>query len=231
MNKPTTTLLALLAALLLSIVSSCDMKKESTKFEYSGPDESLYKDSTVYGICGLETTMNVLQLITDNGDTLTINTDGANAEGNVLGGLYVGDRIAVILNADSTSALSVINESTLLGNWLQPDAMEGSSEVGIAIKDGGVAESIEQSSLIYRSWRLYNGLLELVAVREGGVEMEEIGRYRIRKLTRDSLIFYDAEELFEYHRENFTSDDDFNITDSDADIDDADDDANYDFTM
>jgi hypothetical protein len=73
--------------------------------------------------------------------------------------------------------------------------------VGISIKEGGVAESIDQGSIIYRTWRLVKGHLEIVLVRDGANDVEELNIYDLVKLTADSLIYKDAEETFEYSRQ------------------------------
>jgi hypothetical protein len=160
---------------------------------------NINRDSMVYGVCGDESAMNTLQLITDAGDTLTLSIAEANEKGNCLGGFESGDRMAVLLK-DKTTASLVINQSALLGEWVMPNPLDGSSDMGIRIMEGGIAESIEQPSLAYRSWRLFNGKLEIVAIREGGGDVEEIGLYEIVSIGPDSLVFKDSEDTFEYSR-------------------------------
>ena len=145
--------------------------------------------------------MNTLQLITDMGDTLSLDISTAQENNQVFGGLQVGDRMAVIPDAEKTSAIMVINQATLLGNWVMPNPLDGSDEVGISIKEGGVAEGIDQTTLAYRTWRLSRGKLEIVMVREGGSEEEETYLYDIVKLGADSLVYKDGDETFEYSRQ------------------------------
>jgi hypothetical protein len=145
--------------------------------------------------------MNTLQLITDMGDTLMLDISDAQDNNQVLGGMQAGDRMAVLPNADRTAAELVINQATLLGNWVMPNPIDGSDEVGISIKEGGIAESIEQSNITYKTWRLSRGKLEIVLVREGGSEEDEVYLYDIVKLGADSLVYKDAEETLEYSRQ------------------------------
>ena len=145
--------------------------------------------------------MNMLQMLTDTGDTLMLDISNANEKEQVFGGLQVGDRMAVVPNEDMTSAKIVINQTTLLGNWVMPNPIDGSDEVGISIKEGGVAESIDQGTIIYRTWRLVKGRLEIVLVRDGANDVEELNIYDILKLTADSLVYKDSEETFEYSRQ------------------------------
>jgi hypothetical protein len=79
--------------------------------------------------------------------------------------------------------------------------LDGSDEVGFRIKEGGIVEGIEQSSLTYKTWRLVRGKLELVDVREGGGEEEEVTLYDLVRLTPDSLILKDSEDIYEYGRQ------------------------------
>lgn len=166
----------------------------------------LSEDSTLYGLCGEGSAMNTLQLITDTGDTLNLSVTEAMEKNRVLGGYSVGDRMAVLTNQDRTTATLVINESELLGNWVMPDPIDGSEEIGVSIREGGIAESIDQTNIAYRTWRIINGQLEFVYVREGGAEEEEVHLYEILSLGNDSLIYrtvdksYDEEETFEYSR-------------------------------
>ena len=164
------------------------------------------RDQTLYGLCGDGTAMNTLQLLRDNGDTLVMSITNAVESGQVFGGLQVGDRIAVLPNANNTEAVIVINQNTLLGDWVMPNPIDGSSEVGIRIKEGGVAESIDQSSIIYKTWKIFNGRLEILSQRDGGGDEEELNLYELVKLGPDSLVYRtmnkprEEMETFEYSR-------------------------------
>ena len=193
-----------LTAVAVVTMGSCGGGKSQQPAEVATDHESsavfsINRDSMMYGICGDGSAMNTLQLITDIGDTLTLSIAEANEKGQCFGGIQGGDRIAVLLS-DETTASIVINQSALLGDWVMPNPIDGSSEMGIRIKEGGVAESIDQPSLIYRSWRLFNGKLEIVAIREGGAEEEETNLYELVSLGSDSLVFKDSEDVFEYSR-------------------------------
>ena len=164
------------------------------------------RDKTIYGLCGPATAMNTLEVLTDSGDTLHLSITTAQEAGQVFGGLQSGDRLAIMANADKTVATKVINLNTLLGDWVMPDPLDGSAEVGIRIKEGGVAESIEMTNILYRTWKIYNGNLEILSVREGGGDEEELNLYQLLFLGPDSLAYKtigklrDEEETFEYNR-------------------------------
>ena len=195
--------IVLVAATVLTM-GSCGGSKSQPQAEVAVNDDPVIyvdvnRDSMVYGICGDGSAMNTLQLITDIGDTLTLSIREANEKGKCFGGFQSGDRIAVVLSNKTTASL-VINQSALLGDWVMPNPLDGSSEMGIRIKEGGIAESIEQPSLTYRSWRLFNGKLELVAIREGGGDEMEITLYDLVSIGADSLVFKDEEDTYEYSR-------------------------------
>ena len=192
-------IILLVAAVVLTI-GSCGNNTQKVPFD-NGDSASMSVDSTLYGICGEATSMNMLQLITDTGDTLMLDISYAKDKDQVFGGLQVGDRMAVMPNYTMSEASIVINQSALLGNWVMPNPIDGSDEVGISIKEGGVAESIDQGSIIYRTWRLVKGHLEIVLVRDGANDVEELNIYDLVKLTADSLMYKDAEETFEYSRQ------------------------------
>jgi hypothetical protein len=205
MKRFTVTMLSM--ALLL-MAGACSEKKksaeaETTQDEPVGWEEAgqyFYRDSTIYGICADGSSMNTLQLITDMGDTLLLGLVHARETNRVFGGYQVGDRMAVLVNKDTTAATMVVNQTCLLGEWVTPNPIDGSSEMGFFIKDGGVAESINQSTIVYQSWRLNNGLLEIVSTRDDGGNLEETIDYQLLFLTSDSLAIKDSEGTYEYSR-------------------------------
>ena len=172
--------LCILSALIV-LFGSCGNRSQKVPFDNGDSAYSAKADPTLFGVCGVETSMNTLQLITDTGDTLMLDLTVARDKDQIFGGLHVGDRMAV--------------------NWVMPNPIDGSDEVGITIKEGGIAESIEQSSIIYKTWKLTRGKLEIVLVREGGTEEEETYLYDIVKVTPDSLVFKDADDTYEYSRQ------------------------------
>lgn len=190
-----------LLAATICMLGSCGGNSKQVPFDDGDSLQMAYRDSTIYGICGEGTSMHMLQLITDTGDSLTIDVSDAQERNNLFGGLQVGDRMAVLPNADRTEALLVINESTLLGNWVMPNPLDGSDEIGFSIKEGGIAESIQQNGIVYKTWRMTYGRLELVLYREGSGEEDESYIYELVKLNDDSLVIRDGEDVFEYTRQ------------------------------
>lgn len=204
-------LFSCMAAASLTIMMSCgggggQQQQVVVEEEDTSAVNVIPRDQTLYGLCGDGTAMNTLQLLRDNGDTLVMSITNAVESGQVFGGLQVGDRIAVLPNANNTEAVIVINQNAILGDWVMPNPIDGSSEVGIRIKEGGVAESIDQSSIIYKTWKIFNGRLEILSQRDGGGDEEELNLYELVKLGPDSLVYRtmnkprEEMETFEYSR-------------------------------
>ena len=191
------------------LFGSCGSNKQQyveTDDESESMQNPVSNDRTIYGICTAGTAMNTLEMITDSGDTLRLDISRANEIGKVFGGLQVSDRLAVVPDSAKREALEVINLNTLMGDWVMPDPIDGSAEVGIRIKEGGIAESIDQSVIVYRTWKIVNGDLEILLIREGGGDEQEENRYEILALGPDTLAYRtlgrarDETETFEYNR-------------------------------
>ena len=193
----------------IMVLGSCGGNKQQggdTEADSTDIADLIPRDNTIYGLCSGGTAMNTLEMVTDNGDTLSLSLAKAQEAGKVFGGLQVADRLAVIADKDKKEAQIVINLNTLMGDWVMPDPIDGSAEIGIRIKEGGVAESIDQSTIIYRTWKIFNGDLEILLVREGGGDEQEENRYEILTLGPDTLAYRtigkarDETETFEYSR-------------------------------
>lgn len=193
-------IMSVVAAALVTL-TGCENKQQN-KIEFVEPagTEQKSTDVTLFGVCGEGSAMNTLQLLTDSGDSLSLNIESAKESNRVLGSYAPGDRIAVLATQDMKEIKTVINESTLMGKWLMPNPIDGSSYVGIFIKDGGIAESIDQSTIVYKTWRIVDGKLEISLVREGGGDEEETNLYDIEKLNADSLVYFNEDDKFEYSR-------------------------------
>ncbi len=201
-------LLFLSVALATVMLLSCGggSRHQAEREEDTVDVNDLIRDHTLYGLCGSIPSATQLKVVTDNGDTLTLDITPAQNNHKMLGAVRVGDRLAIMTNKAQTEATQVININYLLGDWVMPDPLDGSDEVGIRIKEGGVAESIEMTNITYRTWRIFNGQLEITSIREGGGQSEETDYYDILKLSQDTLIYktigkpQDEEETLEYSR-------------------------------
>lgn len=149
--------------------------------------ELLVSDSTVYGVCGENTAMHSLELITDAGDTLrfVLNED-ENGDVNVLGGLLAGDRLAVVEGPEVDGeklAKKVINITTLLGKWT---SLDKNFEIQ---DDGTVRSTVQAEKNPWTSWKIVNG--RLVLNRD---------TFDINNLGSDSLYLENKNGIFVYKR-------------------------------
>jgi len=184
------------------MISGCGVKKSETSENDSdsvSAADLASKDKTLFGICGEGTAMNTLQLKTDNGDTLNISIEHARDNNMVFGGLENMNKMAVLLAPDS-SAIEVINLSTILGNWVEPNPLDGSSMQGITIKESGIATSIE-NTVTFKTWRIFNGKLLLTYISEGSMNDDEaVDTFDIKNLGSDSLIISNTNETHQFNR-------------------------------
>ena len=195
-----TPFFGIMAAVVLSI-SGCSNKQQQNYDDYRDTTEvDVIDKPTIYGVAANTTTGDTLKLVTDNGDTLVIDITKAHKDMKVIGKIQQGDRMVVVSDPNKKYGEIVINQNMLLGDWIMPDPIDGGTNVGISIKEGGVAESIEMTNITYRTWKIVDGQLEIISIREGGGQEEEVNYYDITKLTADSLSYKNDEDSYEYSR-------------------------------
>ncbi len=192
-----------LLTVLALMVAGCDMR-QPLKVGYEAPADQLEEtDTTIYGFCGKSSTQDILQIITSYDDTIYINVQEARKKDRVMAGYSRGDEIYVVPNADHSAAVMTINKNCLLGEWVMPSPFDGSTPSGIVIKDGGEASNFEQQGdIIYKSWRILNGHLQLSYTRDDGTDIYSTDTYEILRMTEDSLYLKNMyeEETFEFGR-------------------------------
>lgn len=183
------TLSCLLMSFAVLMFCGCNGNTRKNTKQHAGPATTqAIADSTIYGVCGDGTAMHTLQLISDAGDSLDFeladNPDGPNP---VLGGLLVGDRLAVVAGGTMDGmrvARKVINLTTLLGKWTSLDK-------NFEILEGGVVKShVEAEKNPWTSWKIINGKLLL------GTDT-----FDIDGLGADSLYLENHQGIFVYTRQ------------------------------
>ena len=152
--------------------------------------ENIPQDTTVYGVC-VDATSNTVMLVNSNGDSIlyvcndVYDEDGALQSRVVLGGKFIGDKLAVIgtIGEEENLATSVINLTSLMGRWTSLDR-------DFEIKDGGVVDSnVTAESNPYTSWKIINGKLVLSK-----------DTFYICDLGQDSLVLENDKGIFSYKR-------------------------------
>lgn len=185
---------------LVTLLFSCEEKKKETQ----EPEIRVMPMHEMPGICeahgtiGDGSTMNVIEFISDDGDTLYINKNGQT----VMGGLVVGDELEVIYNVtkDDSFASVAVNLTALQHIWSQRGA--DGKEQSLEINSGGGAATYNMS-VDYDSWEVKNGLLLLHSPKKIGDETPAIvDTFEIMQLTTDSLVLMNGDMVSEFERYN-----------------------------
>lgn len=184
------TILAL--AFVAATIMACKDKQNTGNLPTVNPEKlkAAEGDSTTYGTC-VEATSNTVSILTNNGDTVqyvcadVYDDDGDVQNKVVKGGMFTGDRVAIIgiIGEEENLASNIINITSLIGRWTSLDR-------DFEIKDGGVVESsVEAETNPYTSWHIFNGKLILSK-----------DTFDICELGSDSLILESSKGIFGYKR-------------------------------
>lgn len=171
------------------IIAGCNNNKKAAPIINVLPNDSNVVDTTVYGRCGDGTAMHTLELVTDKNDTIVYTLEGLDTCTNVQGGLFVGDRLAVIgtkvegLN-EPVFAEKVINLTSLLGEW-------NSLDKSFEIREGGAVVSNTGEPKPYTEWKILNGRLILTP-----------DTFDIYQLGPDSLFLENDKGIYGYKRKH-----------------------------
>lgn len=182
--------LMMMAAVIVMVFAFTGCKQNNKKSTpVIGETEQTQKsdnDSTVYGVCGDGTAMHTLELITDAGDTLTYMIDDEEDQSPVVGGLFSGDRMAVIGHKEGSDlvATKIINLTTLTGKWTSLDK-------NFKILEGGQVKSYAKAeNNPWTSWKILNGKLLL-----------NKDTFDIDNLGADSLYLENKNGIFTFKRQ------------------------------
>ena len=168
------------------ILAGCNNRRSAPVIDIL-PADSAVVDTTVYGRCGDGTAMHTLELVTDKNDTIVYTLEGVDTCTDVQGGLFVGDRIAVIgervngLN-EAMYAKKVIYLTSLLGLWSSLDKR-------FEIREGGAVVSNTGEPKPYTEWKILNGKLVLSS-----------DTFDIYSLGPDSLYLENDKGIYGYKR-------------------------------
>lgn len=148
--------LVVMLALSAMLTIGCKEKQTANIAPVKDTTEIAETDTTIYGLCGEGTTMHSLELITNEGDTLSFLIDDEDPDFDaVKGGLLAGDKLAVVrkYDADEPTVEKVINLTTLEGKWT---SLDRNFEI---VEGGEVLSTLQSESNPYTSWKILNGQL------------------------------------------------------------------------
>ena len=154
--------------LLLSLFSCTDSQKKQKTIETKPniivkPLDEIPGIYEAHGYIGDGTSMNSIEFITDEGDTLTL---VANSQ-SVAGGVKVGDEVQIVYNVmkDENVASVVVNLTTLAHVWVQK-GLDG-KEQSLELDSAGRATTYNMS-IDYDTWRVESGQLLLSSPKVPG---------------------------------------------------------------
>lgn len=162
---------------------SCDNKNKKEQIKQEATDSEVYyvTDSALYGKLGEGTGMSCIEIITDQGDTLTLNkiNEANGTAGIILGGTeHYNDPLTVTTDAQKESILTLVNLRTLTKKWHTiPDS------VTLELADKGKL-SCQWADRNYSHWKMCNTHL----LMESENPSRTCDTFEIRELNHDSLI-------------------------------------------
>ena len=199
MKKINVMLLALATLLLFSCEDEKKVQQDQQKSDVEVvPLHEMPGICEAHGTVGDGSSMNVIEFINDDGDTLYISKNGQD----VMGGLIVGDELDVIYNVtkEDVFASVAVNLTSLQHIWSQRGA--DGREQSLELNPGGGAATYNMS-VDYDSWEVENGLLLLHSPRKIGSETPAIvDTFEIMQLTTDSLVLMNGDLVTEFGRYN-----------------------------
>ena len=170
----------MMALVVLFAANSCKDKKTA---QVITPTDSLDLEEVADGE---GTSMHNLELISDEGDTLSVFIDDEQPD-IVLGGLLAGDRIALIgykAQDGEMMAQKIINLTSLLGKWTSLDK-------NFDLLEGGeVKNNVKAETNPWTSWKILNGKLLL-----------NKDTFAIDKLGSDSLMLENTQGIYVFKRQ------------------------------
>lgn len=179
-------LFPLACSVLAFVASSCNNNNKQQQKEEQNDSIVSVADSAIYGVVGEGTTMHVLEVITEEGKTVSfaVNQDSLS---DVQGGIFSGDRITLVTNGKTDEDMpqigKLVNLTSLLGKWTSLDK-------NFEIKEDGVVESSQKAeSNPYTQWSMVNAKLIL-----------NVDTFDVIQLGPDSLSLENSKGIFVYKR-------------------------------
>lgn len=184
----------LVAAFFAVILFSCEEKKTDEPPVTVVSVDDIPAIVEAHGTVGEGTSMNVLEFINDEGDTLSIMIN----DQTVIGGVAAGDEIMIVYNVknDDYIASTAINLTALQHVWSQKGADGG--EQSLEINPGGRASTYSMN-IDYSSWEVRDGMLLLHSPKKIGDESPAVvDTFEIMQLTADSLVLVHGDLVTEF---------------------------------
>lgn len=185
----------LLTGLSIGLGACRDQNKaqSSSSEDSTAITEIAIPDTALYGKLGEGTGMSCIEIITDQGDTLTLNKTDENTgiSGRILGGTeHYNDRLTITTDAYQESIITLINLSTLAGSWqTHPDSLKMKIEA-----NGKVSGTWNEKN--YNRWNMCNTKLVLKNQKDNEITSDT---FKIQDLNRDSLILQGKNIVYKFY--------------------------------
>ena len=177
--------------------TSCKDKKEKAESVQSTTTstEALVPDTALYGKLGEGTGMSCIEIITDQGDTLTLNkiNETTGDAGVLFGGTeHYDDPLTITTDATQESILTLVNLRTLTRKWQNP-----ASQSTLKLESNGKV-SATCNGKTYNQWRMWNAHL-LLENTTGKADKQECDTFEIQELNQDSLVIAHKDSTFTFY--------------------------------
>lgn len=190
---------SLLMTLAVVLLVACDGKKQAEVPDVKIlPLDSIPGIYEAHGRIGEGTSMNMLEFISDDGDTIYVTMN----DQMMRGGMRVGDEIEIIYNVskDENRGAVAVNLTALQHVWMQKGA--DGKEQSLEMNPNGSAATYDMA-VTYDSWEVKDGLLLLHSPKKIGDESPAIvDTFEIMQLTADSLVLMNGNLVTEFERYN-----------------------------
>lgn len=190
---------SLLMTLAVVLLVACDGKKQAEVPDVKIlPLDSIPGIYEAHGRIGEGTSMNMLEFISDDGDTIYVTMN----DQMMRGGMRVGDEIEIIYNVskDENRGAVAVNLTALQHVWMQKRA--DGKELSLEMNPNGSAATYDMA-VTYDSWEVKDGLLLLHSPKKIGDESPAIvDTFEIMQLTADSLVLMNGNLVTEFERYN-----------------------------
>lgn len=190
---------SLLMTLAVVLLVACDGKKQAEVPDVKIlPLDSIPGIYEAHGRIGEGTSMNMLEFISDDGDTIYVTMN----DQMMRGGVRVGDEIEIIYNVskDENRGAVAVNLTALQHVWMQKGA--DGKEQSLEMNPNGSAATYDMA-VTYDSWEVKDGLLLLHSPKKIGDESPAIvDTFEIMQLTADSLVLMNGNLVTEFERYN-----------------------------
>ena len=194
-----TKLLAITAAILITACNGCGEKKQETQPEQPTTLTTTARNNIV-GVIGDGTTMNVLELITTDGDTLNMEI----GNDRFFGGKMAGDTVQVTYISVENQLISstVVNLMTLRHVWAMHDDSQGVTKY-LELDPNGRAHLFvdKKETHAYESWKIDDGFITLTSPADTA-GIAKVDTMEIEMLDSDTMTVTNGERSITLWRYN-----------------------------